>query len=359
MKKIVTNTQKAIYEWVRPYCKDIRIMEDYVEYNFKDCSMRLSYDAFTRRFKISHVISDLYGKYDDVLYSGFELANLMTLGMSPYVFTWNDFDNEMTVTKSFDADICRGTGFLIKVEVLRLFYLRQQVDKVIEMGKCTDFPEDENWIQFLLTVVDQWVAAEMLELNILYLHGFASSGNSGTAKEIQAELPKCHVICPDLPVSASEALNKIRGYQGIDLVVGTSMGGLFAMFAPGPMKILVNPSFRASDMMLRRLGDNDTISIPFYKVRQNGATHFELTRNIAHQYSNLYKNVFRQSHLDEEHTLALFGESDDVVDCREDYLRYFNNIRYFKGGHRLNKEIIKEVLIPSILQMAINKKLSW
>ena len=359
MNKIVNNIQKAMYEWLRPYCKDIRIKEDSVVFNFNGCIMRLCYDAFTHRFTISHIICCGSDNYDESCYSRLEMENLMTKGMFPYVFTWDDYDNEITVIKSFDAEICRGTEFLIKVEVLRLFYLLRQVDKVVEMGKCTDFPDDENWMQFLLTVVDKWVAADLLDITILYLHGFASSGNSGTAKDIQTELPNCHIICPDLPVSASDALCKIRNYhEGIDLVIGTSMGGLLAMFAPAPMKILVNPSFHVSDMMYRRLDYNNTVTIPFYKTRQNGETHFELTRNIANQFKDLYKNVFRKSHLDEEHTLALFGTSDDVVDCREDYLRYFNNIRYFKGGHRLNKEAIQEVMIPAILQMVINKKMS-
>lgn len=48
---------------------------------------------------------------------------------------------------------------------------------------------------------------------------------------------------------------------------------------------------------------------------------------------------------------------DDVVDCKEEYLEHFDSIRYFKGGHRLDKSAVEEVIVPAILQMIINEKL--
>ena len=41
---------------------------------------------------------------------------------------------------------------------------------------------------------------------ILYVHGFASSGATGTAKSIRQLLPKADVVSPDIPIDPTEAI---------------------------------------------------------------------------------------------------------------------------------------------------------
>lgn len=125
-------------------------------------------------------------------------------------------------------------------------------------------------MNILLSNVDLWIVEYLLDINILYLHGFASSGNSITAKEIQDCLPDCRVISPDLPIHPSEGLeliHKIVEEQEIDMVIGTSMGGYFVAQVSNTMKILVNPSFHATHMMRNRLGENKEVTIPYFKPR--------------------------------------------------------------------------------------------
>ena len=45
---------------------------------------------------------------------------------------------------------------------------------------------------------------------IMYVHGFASSGSSGTVGRMRLLLPKATVIAPDLPVDAPEALQLLK-----------------------------------------------------------------------------------------------------------------------------------------------------
>lgn len=154
-----------------------------------------------------------------------------------------------------------------------------------------------------------------------------------------------------------DLIRNIESHNRIDFVIGTSMGGLLALFCIGRNTIVVNPSFHVSQMMKRRLDGADSITIPFYKKRENGETEFELTQSIANSYFNLESNVFLQRQLDMANVLGIFGTDDDVVDCKDEFLTHSLNIRYFKGGHRLTKEAVEEVVIPSILQMIINEKL--
>lgn len=355
--------EDTIVVWLKSYCRDIKIIDRNIYFTFSDIHMHMIVDIFSNSARIVSEVFDCAkdeeGK-EECFYSGFELANVMNQNMYPYSFSYDELDGIIHAHKTFTTSLTSGLEFVLKVEIYRMFYLCQQVEKVYYMNRVSDLPDDENWMQFLLSVVDKWVAADLLEINILYLHGFASSGNSGTAKEIQACLPHCKVISPDLPINPREALDVIRNVKSanrIDIVIGTSMGALLTLFTNCRNIIVVNPSFHVSQMMKRRLGEAEAVTIPFFKKRENSETEFVLTRSIANSYSNLESNAFMQSQLEADNILGIFGTDDDVVDCKDEFLTHSLNIRYFKGGHRLNKEAVEEVVVPSILQMIINNKL--
>lgn len=104
---------------------------------------------------------------------------------------------------------------------------------------------------------------------ILYVHGFRSSGSSGTPKAIRRLMPDCEVISPDLPVNGEEALallRKIVEEEKIDVVVGISMGGMLAQKLRGVYKILVNPSFHVSETFRKNMG-----VVSYFKPRLDGA----------------------------------------------------------------------------------------
>ena len=349
---------------IREYSSDIKQIDNELWFTFNSVRMHLSADAFTMNATLAAEVFDFNDHENEdsleELYTGCDLANTMNRNMHPYTYVWEEIGRTVEARKKFPICLWYGLDFLIKVEIYRMYYLCQQVEKVYYMSQISDFPDDESWMQFLLSVVDKWVAADLLDINILYLHGFASSGNSETAREIQECLPNCKVISPDLPINPAAAFDVIRNIESnncIDLVIGTSMSGLFALFCIGMNTIVVNPSFHVSQMMKRRLDGADSVTIPFYKKRETGEIEFELTQSIANSYFNLESNVFLQRQLDMANVLGIFGTEDDVVDCKDEFLTYSLNIRYFKGGHRLTKEAVEEVVIPSILQMMINKKL--
>ena len=67
---------------------------------------------------------------------------------------------------------------------------------------------------------------------IIYLHGFGSSGQSGTVKHLRKIFPQCNVLAPDIPVNPAEAipfLKKLCEENKPDIIIGTSMGGMYAM----------------------------------------------------------------------------------------------------------------------------------
>lgn len=87
-------------------------------------------------------------------------------------------------------------------------------------------------------------------MNIIYLHGLSSSGQSNTAKSF-GNCFDDNVVTPDVPVSPIEALQLLLSLAGEyrtddTIVVGTSMGAMYACQMKGYRRILVNPAFHVS-----------------------------------------------------------------------------------------------------------------
>ena len=66
---------------------------------------------------------------------------------------------------------------------------------------------------------------------VLYCHGFASSGQSGTVTRLREVMPQAKVVAPDLPIHPQEAialLKEVCQKEKPALIIGTSMGGMYA-----------------------------------------------------------------------------------------------------------------------------------
>lgn len=188
---------------------------------------------------------------------------------------------------------------------------------------------------------------------LLYIHGASSSGASSTAKNISELLPHTKVIAPDLPVNPKEALSllhEICKSEIPDVVIGTSMGGMFAQQMHGFRKILVNPAFHVSEFMRRNLGIQ-----PFLNERKDGATFYEITSSLCDEYKKIESRQFEQiCSIDKEYTFALFGDKDELVNCKDEYLHYYKNYKLFSGGHRLTLENIQNDIIPLLKSSFFN-----
>ncbi len=186
-------------------------------------------------------------------------------------------------------------------------------------------------------------------IKILYIHGLSSSGSSGTADRLRRFLPDDIIISPDLPIEPQEALAMLKELverEHIDLVIGTSMGGMFAQKLRGFKKILINPSFHVSRSMRTKLGINE-----FFSPRTDGATHYEITEELCDRYEELECGQFDNLADDEQElTLGLFGTADDVIDCSEEYKQHYTRFSQFNGGHRLTEKDIKFTLLYEIEQ---------
>lgn len=185
---------------------------------------------------------------------------------------------------------------------------------------------------------------------LMYVHGFASSGSSGTVMALRRYLTGWRVVAPDLPIDPFEAMELLRATieeEQPDIVVGTSMGGMFTQQLWGVPRIIVNPSFEMSrSLLFGKMGKNKYTS-----KRKDGATEFRVDKKVVEQFKQLEKTQFDGINENEKKLVwGLFGDKDPVVHFQPLMAKMYgeDRCRWFDGEHRLNDEIVKKVLIPII-----------
>lgn len=189
---------------------------------------------------------------------------------------------------------------------------------------------------------------------LMYIHGFSSSGNSYASRTLARLLPGWDIISPDLPLNpfvALQLLHDLTETHSPDIVVGTSMGGMFAQQLRGYNKILVNPAFQVSEFMRQHQGENK-----FLYPRVDGLKTFDVTEALCDMYAQLEKHQFENiTEQDIKQTNAMFGENDSLIDCSETYYRHYRHAIRFDGEHVLTRPDIENVLIPLVREMLENE----
>ena len=187
----------------------------------------------------------------------------------------------------------------------------------------------------------------------MYVHGFASSGSSGTVMNLRRSLPGWRVVAPDLPVDPFESLELLRRLvqeEKPEIVVGTSMGGMYTQQLWGVPRIVVNPSFEMSrSLLFGKMGRNKYMS-----KRKDGATEFRIDKSIVERFKEMEKHQFDGiTDAEKQLVVGLFGDKDPIVQFRPLMAQLYGEerCRWFAGEHRLNDEVVKKVLIPLIKEM--------
>ena len=133
---------------------------------------------------------------------------------------------------------------------------------------------------------------------IMYLHGFGSSGASGTVEILRREFwekadasRRATVVAPDIPLDPLAALPMLEtlAYDEMpDLIIGTSMGGMYAQQLHGFTRICVNPAFFISKKY-------DILFVGKHKWmnrRKNGETEFHVTAETISHFQEMEAHQF-------------------------------------------------------------------
>ncbi|MBQ4276471.1 MAG: hypothetical protein II750_00015 [Bacteroidaceae bacterium] len=188
-------------------------------------------------------------------------------------------------------------------------------------------------------------------MKILYFHGFASSGATGTAEFLRKLLPEVEVVSPDIPVDPIEALPYLKQLceqEKPDLIIGTSMGAMYAQQMYGYKKILVNPAFNMSTMSkVLKTGEHK-----FLNGRKDGQKTFKITKDIIQHHNQMERQQFKGiTDFDRENTYGLFGIHDTTVNTYDLFKKHYKNAQRFDGEHHLNEKALRQAVVPLAKQM--------
>lgn len=191
-------------------------------------------------------------------------------------------------------------------------------------------------------------------MKLLYFHGFASSGASGTVELLRRMLPSAEVIAPDIPVDPKEALpflQELVEAEQPDVIIGTSMGGMYAQQMHGHLRICVNPAFRMSTMSkVLHTGVHK-----FLNGRKDNAKEFRITADTIKNFNAMERQQFNGiTSEDRELCYGLFGIHDDSVNpvnAYNTFRKYYVHAERFDGGHQLNDRVVHKMLLPLLRQL--------
>ena len=184
---------------------------------------------------------------------------------------------------------------------------------------------------------------------IMYCHGFGSAGSTHTATLLREYMPQATVVAPDIPLHPEEGLKLLKDVadsEQPDLIIGTSMGGMYAEMLHGRDRILVNPAFNMADTMnAHGLTGKQT----WHNPRADGEQTFLVTKGIVHEYREIAANNFTQTEGEEQqHVWGLFGDEDDVVHTFDLFKSHYRQAIHFHGGHRLMDKALLHYVMPVI-----------
>ena len=184
---------------------------------------------------------------------------------------------------------------------------------------------------------------------LMYIHGFASSAKSGTVVKLSELLPNTTVVARDVPLdphAAMDMLQEMTDKEQPDIIMGTSMGGMYAEMLYGYDRILVNPAFQMGETMK----DHGMIGKQtFQNPREDGIQEFIVTKAMVKEYKDITEKCFAKVTEEEQSRVwGLFGDEDPLVHTHDLFANHYRNAVWFHGEHRTNDKILINSVIPVI-----------
>ena len=161
------------------------------------------------------------------------------------------------------------------------------------------------------------------------------------------------VIAPDLPVMPLEAMaliTKIVEDEQPDVVVTSSMGGLFGEQLRGIPRVLINPAWSMSRLLtFGGMGRRE-----FYNKRADGAKDFKVDKAMVADFKTIEKSTGKGiTAQDKAMVWGLFGDKDKRVNHQKDFVKLYGKEHFvvFDGEHSLNDKVLSRVVLPIVRQL--------
>lgn len=190
-------------------------------------------------------------------------------------------------------------------------------------------------------------------MKVLYIHGLGGAANGRVANILREELAKEYVIeAPEIPIDPKEAVEYVRDItfnSDYDLIVASSLGAFYAMFAPSHIKkILINPAIYADEYIEKFIGKGIH---QFRKPRSDGKREYTIDDTYISELSELKRRMY----IDDEDKIMFrcYVSKDDelLIDNYKNCEKFFykRTIHYINGPHSIDENELKNIIIPDII----------
>lgn len=183
-------------------------------------------------------------------------------------------------------------------------------------------------------------------MKILFVYGYGGNPDSTFCRLIREALasPTLHgihydVCCYEYPqqdcAKAKECLEEIIGREGIDLVIGSSLGAFITLaLETDKPKIAINPCMRPSAVL------------PLLKPRQDHPEDVAPSPEMIATYLPFEEAVNNGAGHASNQVTGLFGCKDELLGAKyfKSFRAAYGNAKPMPGGHRGNKEAIPTIV---------------
>ena len=184
-------------------------------------------------------------------------------------------------------------------------------------------------------------------MKAFYIHGLGSGANGTSGPRLAKKFPQYEWIYPEFSEDMQESIIKLN--QLIDrnkpaLIVGTSMGGLYTMFAKpfDGIKIAYNPGLDIVNILRNDIGFG---TYKYFSPRKDKKTHYTVDEKLVKKFEK-----YLSSHSIEKagRCIAIFGTGDEVVsvETRQKNVAQATGAGYEvyelpNAGHRMTAESVE------------------
>ena len=167
-------------------------------------------------------------------------------------------------------------------------------------------------------------------------------------------MPSAEIVAPDIPVDPDEALPMLKALceeEQPDVVIGTSMGGMYAQQMRGFVRICVNPAFNMSRMSaVLHTGVHR-----FHNGRRDNQKEFRITSETLKHFNQMERKQFDDiSPEDRELCYGLFATGDKTVNpinAYNTFTKHYTHAQRFEGEHQLNDRSVHRALLPLLKEI--------
>jgi predicted esterase YcpF (UPF0227 family) len=155
-----------------------------------------------------------------------------------------------------------------------------------------------------------------------------------------------------MPAQALDFLNALVKNEAPDLIIGTSMGAMYAELMRGIPRICVNPSFHMAKLLtFKHLNKN----VDFQNPRADGAVSFKVDKQMVAEFKDIETRLSLKNITPAEKQLVwgIFGKNDKTVNCQDEFIKAYGRAHFLvvDGEHSLTQAVLKRDVLPVILQI--------